>query len=68
MMYYNFNSFTVPDTFLPFGIKYGDTPVPRRDSDSNRILLSTDVWLFGYRQRSLYVSFNTTVNMHLQVS
>ena len=61
MMYiYRINSFTVPDTFLPFGIKYGDTPVPRRnDGDSNRILLSTDVWLFGYRQRSLYVSFYT---------
>lgn len=48
----------IPESFLPFGVAYGDSVVPFvDDGSSEEIRLTEDVVLFGSRQnRSIFVS------------
>ena len=49
----------IPEGFLPFGLAYGDSVVPSvDDGSSEEIQLETDVFIFGSRGDSLYVSLN----------
>ncbi len=58
----------IPESFLPFGIAYGDSVL--RDVDdgsSEEILLGTDVIIFGTRNNRLYVSLKCIVSDRFSV-